>query len=75
MTLIIVSELHKVKYPKRFARMPSTETGAKTPANKRAGADPHPYLKESLPLQEAVVSRVLFFLPHSASARIHEFAL
>jgi hypothetical protein len=48
MTLIIVSELHKVKYPKRFARMPSTETGAKTPANKRAGADPHPYLKESL---------------------------
>src|SRR6266851_5529683 len=48
MTLIIVSELHKVKYPKRFARMPATETRAKTPANKRAGADPHPYLKESL---------------------------
>jgi hypothetical protein len=23
MTLIIVSEQHKVKYPKRFARMPS----------------------------------------------------
>ena len=51
MTLIIVSELHKVKSPKRFARMPSTETGAKTPANKRAGADPHPYLKESLPVR------------------------
>jgi hypothetical protein len=45
MTLIIVSELHKVKYPKRFARMPSTETGAKTPANKRAGADPTPTLR------------------------------
>jgi hypothetical protein len=48
MTLIIVSDKYKVKYPKRFARMPSTETGGETPANKRAGADPHPYLKESL---------------------------
>ena len=28
-----------------------------------------------LPLQEAVVSRVRIFLPHSASTRIHEFPL
>jgi hypothetical protein len=26
----------------------STETEGETPANKRAGAAPHPYLKESL---------------------------
>src|SRR2546427_12772587 len=49
-----------VKYPKRFARMPSTETGGETPANKRAGADPHPYLKES-PKQQVPPLRSLRF--------------
>src|SRR5260370_22159313 len=45
MTLILVSEKRKVKYPKRFERMTSKRNRGETLANKRAGADATPTLR------------------------------
>src|SRR5438034_422564 len=56
MTLILVSEMDQVKYPKRFARMLSPETGGETPANKPPDAGP-PTLRHPVRTDHAVLHR------------------